>query len=128
MDDSLQSTTCPIRVSLLIIGGKWKPLILWHLKDGPQRFTHIQRSIPRITQMMLTKQLRELESDKIIERTMYHEIPPRVDYRLTDIGRSVFPVLCALYKWGKTYQEDVSGVTDYPCADLVSSNGDSFCS
>lgn len=97
----------PIRTSLSVIGGKWKPLILWHLRDTPQRFSELQRCIPGITQMMLTKQLRELESDMIIIRTMYPEIPPHVDYRLTELGKTVFPVLCALFTWGKSYQDEI---------------------
>ena len=100
-----ESELCPVHISLSIIGGKWKPVILWYLRDGPLRFTELQRSIPGITQMMLTKQLRELEKDEIITRTVYPEIPPRVDYRLTELGISVFPVLEALCSWGKAYLE-----------------------
>lgn len=87
---------CPIQISLSVIGGKWKPIILWFLKDGPVRFSGIQKKIPGITQMMLTKQLRELVADGMIERTVYPEVPPRVEYSITDDGRSVFPVLIAL--------------------------------
>ena len=94
---------CPIQISLSVIGGKWKPIILWFLKDGPVRFSGIQRKIPGITQMMLTKQLRELVADGMIERTVYPEVPPRVDYSITDDGRSVFPVLMALNEWGNEY-------------------------
>ena len=115
MGDISQEERCPIRVSLSVIGGKWKPIILWYLRDGPVRFTQLQRSIAGITQMMLTKQLRELEADGIIERTMYHEIPPRVDYRLTEMGRSVFPVLGSLHDWGAGYVEFRYGPRDHQC-------------
>jgi len=108
---------CPIRVSLSVIGGKWKPLIIWYLKDGPVRFSGIQKMIPGITQMMLTKQLRELESDGMIKRTVYPEVPPRVDYCLTDDGHSVFPVLVALNKWGNEYQQRRYGRWNQKCAD-----------
>lgn len=108
---------CPIQISLSVIGGKWKPVILWFLKDGPVRFSVIQRKIPGITQMMLTKQLRELEADGMIERTVYPEVPPRVDYRITDEGRSVFPVLLALNEWGNEYQKRRYGSWSQNCAD-----------
>lgn len=104
----------PIRTALSVIGGKWKPLILWHLREGPQRFSSLQRLIPGITQMMLTKQLRELESDAIITRTLYPEVPPRVEYSLTEIGRSIFPLLCSLSSWGRTYQDAVRDQTTVP--------------
>jgi DNA-binding HxlR family transcriptional regulator len=108
---------CPIQISLSVIGGKWKPIILWFLKDGPVRFSGIQRKIPGITQMMLTKQLRELVADGMIERAVYPEVPPRVDYSITDDGLSVFPVLVALNEWGNEYQKRKYGSWSQKCVD-----------
>lgn len=94
-----------LHVYISVIGGKWKPEILWFLRKGPQRFGELQRSIPGITQVTLTKNLRELEKDGIVTRTVYPEIPPRVDYRLTECGRTAFPVLEAISSWGRQYQK-----------------------
>lgn len=117
MQKSRPAEQCPIRVSLSVIGGKWKPLILWYLRDGPVRFSAIQKKIPGITQTMMTKQLRELVDDGMIERTVYPEVPPRVDYNLTDDGRSVFPVLVVLNEWGNEYQKRRYGQWNQRCAD-----------
>jgi DNA-binding HxlR family transcriptional regulator len=111
---------CPIQISLSVIGGKWKPVILWFLKDKPVRFSEIQRKIPGITQMMLTKQLRELVTDGMIERTVFPEVPPRVEYNITDDGRSVFPILVALNEWGNEYQKKKYGSWSQKCADTFS--------
>jgi DNA-binding HxlR family transcriptional regulator len=117
MERSSPVGKCPIQISLSVIGGKWKPIILWFLKDGPVRFSGIQRKIPGITQMMLTKQLRELVADRMIERTVYPEVPPRVDYSITDDGLSVFPVLVALNEWGNEYQRRKYGSWSQKCVD-----------
>ncbi len=93
-------TPCPVDVTLKVIGGKWKPVILWHLSDGPVRFNQMHRLIGGITQKMLTQQLRELESDGLIARTVFPEVPPRVEYRLTEHGRTLNPVLTAMGDWG----------------------------
>ena len=87
------------------IGGKWKPEILWFLRKGPLRFCELQRSVPGITQVTLTKNLRELERDGIVTRTVFPEIPPRVEYQLTELGETAFPVLDAISSWGRTYQK-----------------------
>ncbi|HEX3013302.1 MAG TPA: helix-turn-helix domain-containing protein [Methanobacterium sp.] len=94
---------CPVGAAIDEIGGKWKPLILWALKDGKMRFSEINRSLPAITQRMLTKQLRELEKDNLINRKVYAEVPPRVEYSLTAKGESVIPILEELCNWGKEY-------------------------
>jgi len=101
----MDSESAPVHVYISVIGGKWKPEILWYLKNGPLRFGELQRNVSGITQVTLTKNLRELESDGIIIRTVYPEIPPRVDYRLTEFGRSVFPVLNAISSWGRKYMK-----------------------
>ena len=95
-------TTCPVTYCLSVIGGKWKPVILFCIAGGVDRFGAMQRAVPGITKQMLTKQLRELEADEIISRTVYAEVPPRVDYALTDKGRSVLPVIEAMKTWGQT--------------------------
>lgn len=87
---------------LSVIGGKWKPVILFCIANGIDRFGAMQRAVPGITKQMLTKQLRELEADEVISRTVYAEVPPRVDYALTDKGRSVLPVIEEMKAWGQT--------------------------
>ncbi len=92
---------CPVEACLDLIGGKWKGVILNRLMEETQRFNEIKRKIPRITQRMLTTQLRELEQDKLVLRKVFAEVPPRVEYSLTAKGRSLEPVLKALLEWGK---------------------------
>jgi DNA-binding HxlR family transcriptional regulator len=94
---------CPVEACVEVIGGKWKGVILFHLLGGTRRFNELQRLIPGVTQRMLTRQLRELEDDQVIERRVYPEIPPRVEYSLTPFGHTLEPVLRTLQKWGMTY-------------------------
>jgi DNA-binding HxlR family transcriptional regulator len=91
---------CYIEVTLEVIGGKWKTLILWHLIDGKKRFSELRRLIPACTQRMLTHQLRELERDGIISREIYKQIPPKVEYSLTSSGQSLVPILQLACEWG----------------------------
>ncbi|WP_019156311.1 winged helix-turn-helix transcriptional regulator [Robertmurraya massiliosenegalensis] len=99
---------CEKELTLSVIGGKWKMLILWHLgKEGTKRFGELKSLMPGITQRMLVNQLRELEEDLIIERKVYPVVPPKVEYSLTDQGRTLMPILDAMYKWGKDYMETV---------------------
>ena len=93
--------SCPVTYCLSVIGGKWKPVILFCIAHGVDRFGAMQRAVPGITKQMLTKQLRELEGDGLITRTVFAEVPPRVDYALTDIGSSVLPVIEKMADWGK---------------------------
>lgn len=96
---------CPITTAQQIIGGKWKILILSQLAKGPIRFSELQRSIPDITQGMLTTQLRSLEKDKLINRKVYPEVPPKVEYSLTTIGEAFLPVLDSIKEWGTFYMD-----------------------
>jgi len=94
----------PVELSLNIIGGKWKIPILWRLKDNSKRYGVLKRSLPNVTHKMLTQQLRELEQDEIITRKVYFEIPPKVEYSLTLLGKSVIPVIDLLREWGEEYR------------------------
>lgn len=99
---------CEKELTLSVIGGKWKMLILWHLgKQGTKRFGELKALMPGITQRMLVNQLRELEEDLIVERKVYPVVPPKVEYSLTEHGKSLMPILDAMYEWGKNYMENV---------------------
>lgn len=93
---------CPVETTLSLIGGKYKALILWHLSAGTLRFSQLQKAVTA-TPRMLTLQLRELENDGLISRTVYPEVPPRVEYAMTDLGRSLMPILSAMRNWGTEY-------------------------
>lgn len=95
--------SCPMDVTLNILRGKWKLAILWHLSKGVIRFNELQRLLPNITQKTLTMQLRELESDRVIYRKVYAEVPPKVEYGITEIGESLKPILTSMCEWGKNY-------------------------
>lgn len=94
---------CPIEATLSLIGGKYKCLILWHLINGTLRYNQLKKLIPQATPKMLTQQLRELESDGLIIRTVYPVIPPKVEYTLSDFGKSITPTLNSMCEWGKIY-------------------------
>ena len=91
---------CPVEACVEVIGGKWKGVILYHLLGGTKRFNELLRLMPGVTQRMLTRQLRELEADMIVERKVYPEVPPKVEYSLTAFGRTLEPVLKTLQGWG----------------------------
>ena len=97
---------CPVETTLKMIGGKYKALILWHLIDVTLRFGELRKLIPQATPKMLTQQLRELEEDNLISRTVYPVVPPKVEYSLTDLGMSIKPILSAMYGWGSNYLKD----------------------
>ncbi len=101
----LNTYRCTVAVTLEIIGGKWKSLILWHLSFKTLRFSQLQRRLGKVTQKMLTQQLRELEADGLVHREVYAEVPPRVEYSLTELGTSVVPILEQMCQWGKDYLE-----------------------
>ncbi|WP_249138285.1 winged helix-turn-helix transcriptional regulator [Phenylobacterium montanum] len=91
---------CAVEAAISLIDGKWKCVILFHLLNGTARFNELRRQIPGATQRTLTNQLRELEMDGLIERTVYAQVPPKVEYSLSELGRSMTPVLQALKTWG----------------------------
>ncbi len=96
---------CPVEVTLYAVGTRWKILILRDLMDGKKRFGELQRSIGGISQKVLTQQLRAMEEDGLVERTVHPVIPPHVEYSLTETGRSLKPILDAMWAWGEEYRE-----------------------
>lgn len=96
---------CPVEATLGLVGGKYKALILWKLIPGPMRFSELRRAVPAATPKMLTQQLRELENDGLVLRTIFPVVPPRVEYSLTPFGQTVRPVLESMYAWGTDYLE-----------------------
>ncbi|BBI36450.1 putative HTH-type transcriptional regulator YdeP [Cohnella abietis] len=97
---------CPVELTVSLIGGKWKLLILYQLDNhGTKRFNELRRIFPDITQRTLTRQLRELESDGLVDRKIFTEIPPKVEYSLSETGRSLVPILLQLKDWGISYRE-----------------------
>lgn len=106
MEKDCTKTNCPVVVTLNMIGGKYKALILWHLLDATLRFGELRRRIPQATPKMLTQQLRELEQDGLLIRTVYPIVPPKVEYRLSALGKSLQPILLAIYDWGGAYMQE----------------------
>lgn len=100
---------CPVEITLALLGNKWKVLILRELFTGTRRFGELARGIPGISQKMLTQQLRQMEKDSLIERRVYAEVPPRVEYSLTGTGRSLKPILDEMHRWGSQYYASHSG-------------------
>ena len=105
MERPKKTKLCSVEATLSVVGGKWKPLILHQLFQGMRRFGELSRAIPCVTPQMLTQQLRELESSGIVHREVYAQVPPRVEYSLTDYGRTLHPVLTAMHEWGKQFLE-----------------------
>lgn len=105
---------CPVTATLDVIGGKWKPIILWLLKGQTRRFSELKRNLPGITQKMLTQQLRELEADGIIHREIYPQVPPKVEYSLTSKGETLTPVLDQMAAWGRLHVEELRAAQGKP--------------
>lgn len=106
----------PVELALDVMGGKWKMPILWRLKDRVWRHGELRRSLGGITAKMLTQHLRELEEDGLISRTVYAEVPPRVDYAITELGRTAIEPIEALRSWGTLYRDGAEGDADAPPA------------
>lgn len=96
---------CPVEVTLMLISDRWKVLILRDLLSGTKRFGELKKSIGSISQKVLTSNLRSMEEDGLLTRKVYAEVPPRVEYTLTELGKSLRPILCAMQQWGLEYQE-----------------------
>lgn len=105
MPDKENLPPCPVETTLLLIGNKWKVLILRDLLDGTKRFGELKRSIGSVSQKVLTQQLRAMEEDGLVHREVYAEVPPRVEYSLTELGESLKPILDAMLNWGMDYKE-----------------------
>ncbi|MDJ0626072.1 MAG: helix-turn-helix domain-containing protein [Candidatus Caenarcaniphilales bacterium] len=97
---------CSVEATLAVIGGRWKPIIIFHLLENEVlRFGELKKSIPGVTQRMLTNQLRELENNGVIHREVYAEVPPRVEYSLTEYGRSLKPIMLSMRDWGAKHMQ-----------------------
>ncbi|GAB2855050.1 winged helix-turn-helix transcriptional regulator [Hymenobacter ruber] len=107
--DAERNLTCPVRTTLNVLGGKWKLLILSYLLDEPRRYGELRRLMPEITEKMLIQELRELETDGIVARTVHQTVPPRVDYSLTGQGQRVQPLFGEWVGWGKQYLDRTGG-------------------
>ena len=103
MKNNLNKYNCPVDATIDLIGGKYKAVILWHLTDDRKRFSELKRLIPKATEKMLIQQLRELECVGLIIRTVYPVVPPKVEYSLSDFGKTIIPVLQAMCSWGEEY-------------------------
>ncbi len=101
---STEHSGCPVEITLALLGNKWKVLILREIFTGTKRFGELSRGVHGISQKMLTQQLRQMEEDNLLRRKVYAEVPPRVEYSLTEIGKSLSPILEAMHKWGTRYR------------------------
>ena len=99
--------SCPAEEAMEVFGGKWRVGIVHHLSGGPLRFSELRRRLPGITQKMLTQQLREMEGHKLITRTVFAEVPPRVEYEISPLGKSLLPVIEAMCDWGRKHHHEV---------------------
>jgi DNA-binding HxlR family transcriptional regulator len=116
---------CSMELTLDLIGGKWKSLILWYLGDNTLRFSELKRIIPQITPKMLTQQLRELEESGLVSRFIYTQIPPKVEYSLTPAGKSLIPILATMCQWGLSYANaSSSDKAAIDCASSVANSAD----
>ena len=105
MQQAKELPACPVETTLMLIGDKWKVLILRDLLPGTKRFGELKKSIGHVTQKVLTAQLRDMEASGLVHRQVYAEVPPRVEYSLTELGQSLKPILDAMWAWGEGYQE-----------------------
>lgn len=112
MEKKEKPFTCPVEAVLFLIGGKYKPLILWHLKNQSLHYMELQRLIPNATAKMLPQQLRGLEECGILHRAVIPEKPPKTLYSLTDFGKSMFPILDAMCQWGTHFMEEINAIRE----------------
>lgn len=103
---------CPVEVAVSVVGGTWKLTLIKHLLGGTRRFNQLGRLVPLANTKTLTRQLRELEEDGIVERTVYPEVPPRVEYSLTELGKSLEPIVTAMNEWGTDFAHDHEAARD----------------
>lgn len=111
---SVKAYNCPVEATIDVIGGKWKPLILWWLHQRTYRFAELRRLIPGITEKVLTQQLRDLEADGIVDRCVFATIPPRVEYSLTEYGSSLDRALKAICAWGQVHMQRIGAIEKSP--------------
>jgi len=97
---------CALDITMSFIGGKWKTVVLWYLRKDKKRFSELKKQIPDITEKMLSLQLKQLELDGIVERKVFAEVPPKVEYTLTDFGKTLVPMLEEMAKWGRNLGQD----------------------
>ncbi|PWC27538.1 winged helix-turn-helix transcriptional regulator [Teichococcus aestuarii] len=116
---------CPVEAAVSLIDGKWKCVILFHLLEGTMRFNEMRRRLPGVTQRTLTNQLRELEQDGLVTRTVYAQVPPKVEYNLSPLGRTLEPVLGALKRWGDAHIGLFGGSAPKPAPERAASAGHS---
>ncbi|GAB4154257.1 MAG: helix-turn-helix domain-containing protein [Candidatus Promineifilaceae bacterium] len=107
-----QTHVCPVETGLELIGGRWKARILWKLHNRTMRYGELRRELSGITEKMLAQQLRELERDELVTRTMYHEMPPRVEYSLSAFGKTLSPMLEILAEWGTQNREKIMQIIE----------------
>ena len=103
--EKMKSYHCAVEAAMDVVGGKYKALILYELMSGTKRYSELQRALPQATPRMLSKQLKELEEDGVISRTLYPVVPPKTEYSLTELGHTLAPIVDALCKWGERYFE-----------------------
>jgi len=112
MDKVKELPLCPVETTVRLLSNKWKILILRELLTGTKRFGELRHGVQGVSQKVLTQNLRSMEEDEIIERRVYAEVPPRVEYYLSDLGNTLRPVIDALAKWGRIYQEMANNTSD----------------
>lgn len=107
-EELTEERKCPIETVIYVLGGKWKPTILWLLLDSAKRFSELEKRIPGISQKMLAQHLRELENDWLITRTIYPSVPPKVEYALSGYGETLIPVMQTMCDWGKNHNQQAA--------------------
>lgn len=119
-NEKVENIRCPVETTLNFIGGKWKALIIYYLLGGTKRFNELRRLLPAVTQRMLTRQLRDLEAHQIISRKVYPEVPPKVEYSLTEFGASMEPIIRIIQKWGTENMDRIKQVHDFDATEDTS--------